>query len=63
MEQMIIRICIVLLGISDVAMLAVMIKLTDKINLHHKLISEILNILCDVLGKDDEEEEEEDGTD
>ena len=58
MEQMIIRICIVLLGISDIVMLVVMIKLTDKINLHHKLISEILNNLCDALGK-----EEEDGTD
>ena len=56
MEQMIIRICIVLLGISDIAMLVVMIKITDKVNLHHKLISEILNNLCDALGKDEEEE-------
>ena len=60
MEQMIIRICIVLLGISNISLLVVMIRLTDKVKLHHKLISEILNILCDILGK---EEEEEDGTD
>ena len=58
MEQMIIRICIVLLGISNISLLVVMIKLTDKVTLHHKLISEILNNLCDALSK-----EEEDGTD
>lgn len=56
MEQMIIRICIMLLSISNIALLYVMIKITDKINLHHKLISEILNNLCDALGKDDSEE-------
>lgn len=55
MEQMIIRICIVLLGISNIGLLVVMIKITDKINLHHKLISEILNNLCDE--EDDNEEE------
>ena len=57
MEQMIIRICIVLLGISNIGLLVVMIKITDKVNLHRKLISEILNNLCDALSR-----EEEDGT-
>ena len=59
MEQMLIRICIVLLGISNIVMLVVMTKITDKINLHHKLISEILNNLCDALGKEDNDNEEE----
>ena len=56
MEQMIIRICIMLLGISNICLLVVMIKITDKVNLHHKLISEILDNLCNVLGKEEEDE-------
>lgn len=56
MEQMIIRICIVLLGISNIALLYVMIKITDRVTLHSKLISKILDNLCDALGKEEEEE-------
>lgn len=55
MEQMIIRICVVLLGISNIALLYVMIKITDRVTLHSKLISEILNNLCDALGKEEED--------
>lgn len=58
MDILIISFCIVFLMLSNICMLAVVIKLTDKVNLHHKLISEILNNLCDTLSK-----EEEDGTD
>ena len=58
MEQMIIRICIVLLGISNIALLYVMIKITDRVTLHSKLISEILDNLCKALGKDDDDCEE-----
>lgn len=57
MEQMIIRICIMLLGISNIGLLVVMIRIADKVNLHHKLISEILDNLCDALGKEDEVDE------
>ena len=56
MEQMIIRICIVLLGISNIGLLVVMIKITDRVSLHSKLISEILNSLCDALSREDEED-------
>lgn len=56
MEQMIIRICIVLLGISNISLLVVMIKITDRVTLHSKLISEILNNLCDALGKEEDDE-------
>lgn len=55
MELLIIKICITCLSISNICMLYVVIKLTDKVNLHHKLISEILDNLCDVLGKEEEE--------
>ena len=56
MEQMIIKICITFLSISNICMLYVMIKITDRVTLHSKLISEILNNLCDALGKEEEEE-------
>lgn len=55
MEQMIIRVGVMFLLLSNIGLLVVMIKITDKINLHHKLISEILNNLCDE--EDDNEEE------
>lgn len=56
MEQMIISFCLVLLMLSNICMLVVMIKITDKVNLHRKLISEILNNLCDALGKEEDDE-------
>lgn len=55
MEQILIGICIVLLGISNTVLLVVMIKITDKVNLHHKLISEILDNLCDEEDINEEE--------
>ena len=54
MEQMIIRICIVLLGISNICLLVVMIKIIDRVNLHSKLISEILKDLCKILGNEED---------
>lgn len=56
MEQMIISFCIVFLLLSNACMLVVMIKITDKVNLHSKLISEILRNLCDALGKEEDDE-------
>lgn len=56
MEQIIIRICIMFLMLSNIGLLVVMIKITDKVKLHHKLISAILDNLCDALGKEDEED-------
>ena len=58
MEQMIIRICIMLLSISNICLLVVVTRITDKVNLHHKLISEMLDNLCNVLSKEEEEEDE-----
>lgn len=57
MDILIISFCLVFLMLSNICMLVVMIKITDKVNLHHKLISEILNNLCDALGKEDDSEE------
>lgn len=56
MDILIISFCIVLLGISNISLLVVMIKITDRVNLHSKLISEILRNLCDALGKEEDDE-------
>mgnify|MGYP007092159116 CR=1 FL=1 len=56
MDTLIISFCLVFLLLSFIVLSAVVIKLIDKVNLHRKLISEILNNLCDALGKEDEED-------
>ena len=58
MDILIISFCLVFLMLSNICMLVVMIKITDKVNLHRKLISEILENLCKALGKDDDDCEE-----
>jgi len=58
MSTLIICFCLMFLLLSNACMFIVMIKFTDKVKLHSKLISEILDNLCNVLGKDDDEEEE-----
>ena len=55
MDTLIISFCLVFLLLSNACMLVVMIKITDKVKLHGKLISEILNNLCDALGKEEED--------
>lgn len=57
MEQILIRICIVFLMLSNIVLLVVITKVIDKVTLHHKLISAILNNLCSTLKEEDSEEE------
>ena len=53
MDILIISFCLVFLLLSNIGLLVVVIKITDKVNLHRKLISEILENLCSLLGKED----------
>lgn len=55
MDILIISFCLVFLLLSNIGLLVVVIKITDKVNLHRKLISEILENLCNALGKEDED--------
>ena len=59
MDMLIISFCLVFLMLSNIGLLVVVIKITDKVNLHRKLISEILDNLCKTLGKEDDDYEEE----
>lgn len=57
MDILIIVFCLVFLLLSNICLLAVVVKITNRVNLHHKLISEILDSLCDVLGKEEDDDE------
>lgn len=60
MDILIISFCLVFLLLSNICMLVVVTRITDKVNLHHRLISEILDNLCDALSKEENEEENDD---
>lgn len=56
---MIINVCIILIGLSNIGLFFIIDKITKQIKRHETYILELCNILTEVFSKEDEDAETE----